>query len=366
MNVVEAIAAFYTRQNAVPALHVHLDRAASDFRRSLETDPVSMAAYHALFRVFTLRQSDDRARLAAAVLQAFGEANEAEQALLARFRGADWTPGPGVADIRLDEDLATPAVSQSLRTVLQQTGDFFAKMIPQDLRRLGLGRAQKLARGAPAFELARTLMGWYGLSGVELFVHPSEPSAWMLVNSTPPALVLGQALVEGGGEGELRFVLCRAFALLQRKLGVLLQFEDAKLAVLLPALVKLVYPAFDAEDADQAALAEMGRELNKVLPKRLRQEVGPFALECVGEAHASPSQLREQVEQLADRAALLAAGGLVPALGALRRMRGLPPTPRGAPLDKPTSDPRSGALLRFFVSEAHASARAKYGFAAPV
>lgn len=367
MSVIEAIAAFYSRQDAVPALNVHLDRAASDFRRTLETEPLSMSAYHSLFRVFTLRQSEDRARLAAAVLQAFGEANEAELALLARFRGADWTPGPGVADVRLDEDLATPAVSQSLRTVLQQTGEHIGRLIPQDLRRLGLGRAQKLGRGAPVFELARSLMAWYGLSGVEVFVHPTEPAAWMLINSSPPALVLGQALVEGCGEGEIRFVLCRAFALLQRKLGVLLQFDDARLAVLLPALVKLLYPAVaDPEDVDQAALAEMARELNKVLPKRVRQEVGPFALECAGEARLSPAQLREQVEQFADRAALLAAGGLGPALGALRRLRGLPPTPPGAPIEKPTSDPRAGALLRFFVSEAHASARAKYGFAAPI
>lgn len=366
ITVVEEIAAFYTRQGAQQALMVHLDRAATDFRRVLETNSCDMSAYHALFKVFMLRRAEDSARMAAAVLDTFGAANEAEKGLLSRYSGAGWVPTPAVADVRLDEDLSPPAVTASLRTLFRQIGDGLGRLAPLDLKRLGLGRAQRIGRGVPLFELAQSMMPWYGLSGVELYLHPSEPMIWVPIIS-PPAIVLGPNLIDGCSEGELRFLLGRGFTLLQRKLAIMTQLPQERLGLLLPAIVKLVYSGYDAEGIDEAALSEMVREVGKALPKRHRQEAGPFALECVGELRVGPGELLAQVEQFADRGGLLAAGGLVPAIMGIRRLSGVPPAqppPHG--LEWVSGDPRAGALLQFFVSRAHASARSKLGFASPL
>lgn len=366
IDVVEEIAAFYTRQGAQQALMVHLDRAATDFRRVLETNSCDMSAYHALFKVFMLRRAEDSARMAAAVLDTFGAAQDAEKALLNRYRGAAWVPTPAVADIRLDDDLSPPAVTASLRTLFQQIGDGLGRLARYDLKRLGLGRGQRVGRGVPIYDLAQTMMPWYGLNGVELYLHPSEPMIWMPIVS-PPAIVVGRSLIDGCSDGELRFLLGRGFTLLQRKLAIMTQLPPERLGLLLPAIVKLVSSGYEAEGVDAGVLSEMVKEVGKALPKRHRQEAGPLALECVGALRVGPSELLAQVEQFADRGGLLAAGGLVPAIMGIRRLSGVPPAappPNG--LEWVSGDDRAGALLQFYVSKAHASARSKLGFASPL
>jgi hypothetical protein len=64
---------------------------------------------------------------------------------------------------------------------------------------------------------------------------------------------------------------------------------------------------------------------------------------------------------------LLAAGGLRPAISALRRFQGLPPLMSpDQRLECISSDARSGALLIFFVSPEHAAVREKLGLAFPI
>ena len=368
LAMVEEMARFYQRGNASQALMVHLDRAATDFRRLLEKDPCDLRAYHGLFRVFTLRGRDDSARLAAAVLQSFGQDTEPERAALERAGGMSWMPGPAVADTRLDEDISPATMTHSLRLLSLQIGDNLTRLLPQDPRRIGVGRGNKLGRGDSVRELANAMLGWYGVGQLDIYVHPSQPTIWSVFASSPPSLVLGQSLLDGADEGELRFLIGRALGLLQRRMVILAQLEPVKLGLLLPALAKATYSAYELEDIDEAAVMEMAREVTKVLPRRVRNEVGPLALECVGDQRGPPAEMSAHVTELADRVGLLAAGSLEPAFRALRRMAALParPSSAGGALEYVVGDPCSGSLLRFFVSAEHVAAREKLGLASPI
>jgi len=210
---------------------------------------------------------------------------------------------------------------------------------------------------------------WYGQRELEVWVHPSQPNAWTVLAGAPPAIVLGAGLLEGADDSVNRFFLGRGLALLQRRLVILHELLGEEVALLLPAVVKLVYPAYEAEGVDETQLAEMTRELGRVLGKRTRQEAGPFALECVGDLRIIPVELPDRVLDLADRVGLLACGSLKSALVALCRIAGraAATTMSGEDLLAQAQDePRSAEILRFFVSAAHISVRERLGLASPL
>lgn len=365
LTTIEALVEFFRRQGQHQALKVHLDLAASEQRRLLEADPCDQAVYHGLFQVFSWQGRGDPACTAAAVLEIFGGATDRERELLGQQGGMVWQPGPMVADIRLDEHLSPPEITNSLRALMSRIGDNLTRLAPQTARAYGVGRGERLGRGDQVYELAQGMVTWYGLREIEIYRHPSQPRHWSLLASSPPALILGGELIDGASSGEVRFLLGRAMAILQRKLTVLHQLDTSRLGLLLPAIVKTVAPSFELEEVDEAAVAELGREVARALPKKMRSELGPFALECLGGLRASPGELAAAIDEFADRAGLLAAGGLLPSLGALRRLQSLP-GPVDGQIECLSSDGRSGALLRFFVSPEHSSVREKLGLAFPI
>jgi hypothetical protein len=181
--------------------------------------------------------------------------------------------------------------------------------------------------------------------------------------------VLGQNLLDGATEGELRFHVGRALALLQRRATVMVDLDDRRLAVLVPAIVKSIYPTYELEGAVEEALVnDLAREVGKLLPRRVRATAGPIALECVGETAGGSAGLAVDVGALVDRVGLLAAGNLRDALRALWRLAGLPANPSSGhvALEQSAADPRCAATLRFFVSASHAAARTRLGLSAPV
>ena len=369
MKTMGALVQYFRRQGQDRALKVHLDLAAGEYGRILEGDPCDESAYHALFQVYAWQGHGDGARSAAAVLSTFGVANDEELELLSQHGGVGWQPGPAAADIRLDEHLCPPAVTPSLRTLFSRIGDYLTRLHPQTPKSLKLGRNHRVGRGQEAYELAQGMVSWYGLRDVEVYVHPTDPSHWSLLASSPPALVLGQGLLSGASPGELRFLIGRGLAIFQRRLTILHQLDRKKVALLLPAIVKTVAPAFEVEEVDEVALAELTREVSKAIPKKIRPELGPFALECLGGLQSQESDLRQQLVEFADRSGLLASGGLMSALAATRRLRGTPLDVTGGgslAFESVSSDLRSGALLRFFVSPEHSAVREKLGLAFPI
>jgi len=367
LTTMGALVQYFKRQGQEQALRVHLDLAASEYRKILGTNPCDTSAYHAIYQVHAWQGRLDSARLAAAVLTTFGQASEEEQHLLSQAGGMGWQPGPAVADTRLDEHLSPFSVSATLRTLFSHVGESLLRLAPQAPRTFGVGRSDRLGRGHPVYELALGMATWYGLREVEVYAHPSDATHWSLFDAGTPALVLGHGLLDRAEPGELRFLIGRGMAIHQRKLTILHQLEPRKVTHLLPAVVKTVAPNFEMENVDEALLAELVREVNKALPKKIRAEIGPFAFECLGGLQDETSNLSRHLVEFADRAGLLAAGGLRPAISALRRFQGLPPLMSpDQRLECISSDARSGALLIFFVSPEHAAVREKLGLAFPI
>ena len=81
---VRAIADFYQRQNAGPALSMHLNRAANDFRQSLETDPAEARYWHGLIDILRWRGRQDAASVIASTAAALGTLDRDLASLVAR------------------------------------------------------------------------------------------------------------------------------------------------------------------------------------------------------------------------------------------------------------------------------------------
>jgi tetratricopeptide (TPR) repeat protein len=357
LKVVAALAEFYRRQGAEQALTVHLDRAAAEFFRVLETAPCDMAAYRALFHIYTLRGTTASARCAATVLSTFGQANETEAALVRRTGGAAWPVGPSLAPLTLDDALCPPPLSPSLRRLLALVGDSLCRLAPQDLKHHGLSRSRRLMPGQRVYDIAQVVASWYRLGEVDVYLHPEDPMAWALLASAPPAVVLGAGLLDGASDGELRFIVARGLGLHSRGMTLLTQWPEARLELALAALAKLAYSNYVAHHVDERELAPLVKELARLIPRRQRQEMGPLVLESLVQEEVSRRQLNWHATQFGDRMGLLAAGALEPALLALGRLTGRRPPPPGAAARVACveDDGRIGSLLRFFVSPAHAN-----------
>ena len=144
------LAKFFDRQSDVQSMRVHLDRTSARVRQQLDANPMDPAPYHALFEIYGWRRAPDRAAFAAGTLEWLGAADADEKTLLAKLTGRDNYPGSSLADPTLDETLFDARVPAGFRNLFRLLDEPLAKMFRADVKRLGVGRHEKLPRSGHA------------------------------------------------------------------------------------------------------------------------------------------------------------------------------------------------------------------------
>src|SRR5690606_1120065 len=143
---------FYRETGDTASLRVHADRVAGIMRARLEHDAADVGAYEVLARALGARASlrvagsDHAARAAAELAVSLGSTAH-------DTRLATEVAPPAAVDLAAlgrgdHDDLLFPQpASAELRALFHHLGERMAKHVGVDLRRYGVGRAERLRRG---------------------------------------------------------------------------------------------------------------------------------------------------------------------------------------------------------------------------
>ncbi len=135
--VVRALASFFERQDARPALAMHLNRAVVDYRRAIELDPSDPANWVALVDVMVMRGRRDGARCAASAALALG-ITEPQAGQAVDVRGGVPGAGHAAADPGMKDFLAKDDLSHAALVVFEKAEEAFEKLLPLDTKALRL------------------------------------------------------------------------------------------------------------------------------------------------------------------------------------------------------------------------------------
>ncbi len=357
-DVILAVADYYQRQGAGPAEAMHLNRAVSDLRNAIDTNPGDEGSWTTLVRVLGRRFGPGPASCAASAAIALGHP-------ASLFEG-DATPGGGaIGEPKLplsnvlDSIVAPPAVPQTLRRLFSLCEHSFDKVLPFDAGAWRLRRPSGPHRGL--VEEAGAVAEALGISEPRLKVTYVAPTACMPIDGDPPTLVVGGNLHEMTTSRERVFLLARALKIASTHLASALRARPEDLDVALLALLQ-GHEAGRAQHPDPRQLNELRKKLLKAVPRRWRDEVESLVLELRGSNTFSTRSVPFAISELGDRVALTLTGDIPSAVDALLKMAGhdVPRSDAGR-LSAIRETPEAWAVIRFAISDAHFEARAQAG-----
>jgi hypothetical protein len=356
-EALDAVSAFYARVNDTPSLRITLDRVAGSMRARLTRDAFDGVAYHVLARALGARAgagvagSLEAARCAAELALAFGAGDEADGMLAADAVAPPEARGLGL--LHIDEVLFHPSISNGFRQIFRLLDETLSKRYPPDLRRAGVGKADKLPRmGNPTREVLARVALELGIGDFEVYVSQSKPGALSVELTNPVSVIVGASLI-AGGPPELRFAAGRAMKLALSYMGVPASLSAEDLGVLLAAVIRQHDPTFAPRGANLnlGAVAEEAKSLARLIPKRKRDEIAAFATEISGLVFDREA-LWLGIQHTGNRAGLVTAGSVLAGASVLCKVRG------HANLAAARGDAQIEELLRYSVSNEHCDVRA--------
>lgn len=360
LPAVGALAHFFDRQSDVQSMRVHLDRSAARFRQQLRERPDDVTVYQALFQIAQWRRAVDQALMIAGVLHCLGGPvvlTPEAAAVLERDRGHDRYPGPALRDPALDEALFPASVPPGLRNLFQLLHEPLHKHYRTEWRQveaLGVQRREKLPRsGHPLRDLANRIAADMNLNAAEFDIYVTQaqgrdevgrqaPLCTMALTE-PISLLIGQGLVSGATEGELRFFLGRLLKLVQSRMVLPLLLPAEELGVLVAGLVRQFVKDYAPIGIAERRIANEAQKLQRLIPRKLEAQLLPFAMECAS-AGLDLEGVAGQLWLCANHAGLLIAGSVLPAHAALVRLG-------------PSAEVQVQDLLRFAIGEECAELR---------
>ena len=319
--VLRAYAEFYQRVADGPALQVLLDRSATEARRALHTGRFELSLFEVLATVASLRQERQAAEAADAVVSALHGRRTS-------LRGA----GHMAFDPRHDESLAPEVLNLPLRAMLQHTGWILDSVSPIDLRAHDV---VSLSQVHPSLNDRTLLLAeQFDLQELQVWVSNATGFACVPVQSRPPTLLVGRALVDSSNDSVVDFLLIRAMKIVQSHMTGLARKVAVDLGPLIAAYLSLFLPDWQPTSVDLKKVEELKRQLAQALPNAQDHDIGPLAQDVVVALGNRASQLGEAVNEWGSRTALLALGDPAIALEAIATSIGSSPIPVNDPTER--------------------------------
>ncbi len=358
--ILRAMAELYQRQNAAGAQSMHLNRAIGDFHRSLEKDLTDPFAWEGLAEMHEWRGERDAGRAVASAAAAVGIQDDV---ILARLDASGAAPGVGAAaaDPKLHEYLAPRMLSAATFELFRLGGEIFDKVLPFDSR---AWKTEKVGRDHPLRVEALRVAQWFGYGDVTVLITDVAPRICVPVSGDPLTFVVGRALSTSTDAHERAFLFARATKVAISQLSVAMRTHPGQLALCFAGLAKTYDPMYSRPDVDRRELEDWARRVGKAIPRKVRDNLGPVAIEVVASASFDASSLGLAAAELGDRAALLAVGAVPAATRALLALADLRPDESASPKDRVAAMrqvPEAWDLLRFAISDAYFEARRRAG-----
>jgi hypothetical protein len=330
-----------------------LDRAAADARRAFGAGRFAPAIFEIMAAVYDLRGKKDASNVVSATLAAFTAAP-------ATIHGADARSG----DVRLDEVLAPDALSPALRALLARTGDALDAVYPVDARAI---HAAALPSSAQSLrDLAQSIAAGMGIQGLQMYVSPDLGSSVLAAGSTPPTIVVGEALLAPSSVLARTFLLVRALKLVQAHAAALPRVPAKDLPALIAAWLQAFNPTWQPQGIPAPQLAEIGRRLSQVMARRVDPDVGLIALEVAGSIGTQAAALGPAALTWANRTGLLAVGDPNAALDGIAWTLGQTTGAPRSPQERASwiaRTPEAKEIIAYSVSEQYSDARTRAGAA---
>lgn len=360
LQILRALADLYERQNAESALSMHLNRASGDFRRQIEEEPSSSEAWTGLAEVLTWRGADDAGRVVASTALASGVS---EITLTGRLDAAGGAPGGGAAatDPELHDLLAPTLLTPATFEVFREVGPTLDKLLPFDAK---AWRTEKVDRRDDPLHLeAQRVARWFGHADVQILISDAAPKVCVPVSSEPLTIVVGREVAAQASAGERAFLFARAAKVASVELGVAMRSPPRQLGLYLAALVRLYDPHHQPADIEPKELELAVKRMSRALPRRVRDVLGPAAVEMGGTRGFDAARIGLAAAQLGDRAGLLAIGNVPMAVLSLLRLAGISGRGQspGERVESLRNVPEALDLVRFAMSDAHFDARRRIG-----
>jgi tetratricopeptide (TPR) repeat protein len=303
-----------------------LDRAGVDLRAMVRANPSDRSAVDALVAVLRWRGRAAAAAAAAELSElvtawsAPGVSDDSES-----FDLPAWAVPPiggrrlaALAKPSNDEQTFPAAVPPSVRHLFRLLAPVLWEG-KTDVSRHGVDRGDRVPSGRPprdifdvvAAELAAGPFDLYvargrdGVHRVPLAVEPGKP----------PAIIIGAELIKMGNPA-LRFAAGRALRLTSTHLDVALAGDRTDLGAWLTAVVRQFVSDYRHPDVPQEVTAARAARVARLMPRKLRQEIMPFAMESSGALDLDA--LIGGIRDGANRVGLLASGSLGAALRVLQ------------------------------------------------
>ena len=339
----------YDRTRDLPGRRALLDHALLLLRADLHAGKLDVEVLRALVHVMQWR---GRASAAGAGAQLLGvlSSDAADRAAAAGWAAPPTRGRRLVALSRpdVDERLFPAGLPSGVRNIFRILGEPLAKAVG-DLKRYDLSRGDKVARGQGPREIVDAIAAEMGLKDVDVYVKParaaSEPS-WLAVEpGEPPTLILGASILTLGPHA-IRFAAARGLRLAATHLDLVLRDTPSQTGALIGGIVRQFVSDYRHPDVPADMMNAGSATIARVLSRRARQEVMPFAMESAGALDLGA--LHEAVRDGADQVGLLASAHLPSALSVVLAVGGRPLT-----LANIAASPEAMALLDFALSDGY-------------
>jgi len=355
LGAIGEVIGFFVRQGDQRSLMIHLDRSVATMRGLLRHNALDPFAYQALFKIFGWRKAPDGCFCAAQILDALGQSGPEERRFLDSHVAAVGAPGMALGDPEFDELVFDRSIPGGFLQVFRLLADAFVKYFPGDPKEHGASKSDRIADvDHPLRRIGDSLARDFGVHGYDLYLLKSKPTALIVENTSPPAILVGKALLHEATEAELQFMMGRSLWMISRSMVLPAFLRREELELLMAGIVRQYQPDFQPADVDPKGLHDATKKVGRAIPRKLKQELMPFALECSGTS-VDLRSLGASVVHSANRAGLLTCRSVFGALSVLCRTSGLMGLPPGTG-DRAAAlkDNQEGhELLRFGVSDAY-------------
>jgi hypothetical protein len=354
LEVIGEVVRYFERKGDAHSLMIHMDRSVATMRTRVRKDPLDAGAYSALFKIFGWRKLTDGCFCAAQALEALGQLNREQGEFLEKNRTSIGDPGPALADIEYDEFLFQRSIPGGFRQVFRQ--------LSKDLSRLflimdyGVKKSDRITDPQhPYRRLGDPLAKQFAVN-YELYALRAEPTSIIVRNTDTPAILLGEAFLQKPIPEEISFLLGRSFWIIRSAMFLPAALPPQDITMLIASIIRQYNPEYQPDGIDPIALLDYTKRLARVIPRKLRQDLEPFVLECLT---MEQPLIGPAIIHSANHAGLLTSRSLVGALIPLLKLAGQaqPPQNPEEQLSHLQTNEQAKELLNFSVSDAYLELR---------
>ncbi len=307
-----------------------LEDAVAVHRSLIADSPFSVDSYHALRRIYEHQGHNDRTLCMSATLSFLDEAKDEEIALLREYRHALPIPsGRRLSEAQYARLLMHPRAGGLLGEMFSFAADHCRDLFIVDQRDYKLRPRERLNLHASSSKAAATFkdaLAFLGLPPPEVYGKSVGVKGILAVNTSPPAILFSEEVLQRTSIPELRFMVARAVAFTRPENLLAGALSPRQLRSLLDAMVEMAFPGEQILSLNEE-VAMLTRKLRRAIPRNKANRLYQLASKYREQSEdLSIRDWLEGIEHTCNRAGFALCGDLEACVQVLKAARVVSPT----------------------------------------